>query len=465
MSDDAASWSDLNRSGVMRVIVLVSFGAWLHGADELMVSTITPQIVGDIGGAAHVAWLTALYEVGSIVAAACTALLVGRFGLSRSMMSAALVYGFGCLVSGVAPSIETMLAGRLLQGLGGGAMIALAFVTIQRQVEPRLMARAYAVLSMAWGFAAFAGPMTGALFAEAGHWRGAFHFYAIQAVAFATLAFFLLPGIEKTERISPAFPWRVFVLAAGVISIAQAGVERGVGGAISFAVAGLLLIGLFFAADARKSAKDRMFPRTPWRMQLASSAALMLVLFMAMSTMGFITYGPLFLNRLHDVGPVEAGSLLLLESIGWSVSAIFISGMAPRLERRLIIAGLSLVTFGTALFAYAIPAGVMPLVALGALLQGGGFGIAWSFMMRRTVMLTDGEDKDRIAAAIPTTQRLGYALGAAFAGMLVNGYGFADGATVETVRYAAVALFALSLVPAFIGLSAMLRLVSMRLPE
>ncbi|MCB1460407.1 MAG: MFS transporter, partial [Nitratireductor sp.] len=122
----AASWSELFSSGLTGRILLLSFGVWLHAADELMVSTITPAMIASIGGEKYVAWLIALYEVGSIVSGAASAIIVLRFGVRFSMAGAALVYFAGCLVSGLAPDMTSMLAGRLIQGLGGGAMIALS---------------------------------------------------------------------------------------------------------------------------------------------------------------------------------------------------------------------------------------------------------------------------------------------------------------------------------------------------
>ena len=75
-----ASWSDLLRSRHFGQVVLVCFGIWLHAADELMVSTISPAMVSDIGGERYVAWLIALYEVGSIVAGALAASMALRLG-------------------------------------------------------------------------------------------------------------------------------------------------------------------------------------------------------------------------------------------------------------------------------------------------------------------------------------------------------------------------------------------------
>jgi MFS family permease len=89
----------------------------------------------------------ALYQLGSIVAGAATGTLALRFGLGTAMMFAALVYAGGCTLSALAPDMATMLLGRLLQGCGGGSMVALAHVGITQLFPPERWPRLLALIS------------------------------------------------------------------------------------------------------------------------------------------------------------------------------------------------------------------------------------------------------------------------------------------------------------------------------
>ena len=73
--DEAVRWREiLNRKyGVS--LALVCLGIWLHAADSLLVATMVPAIVADIGGAELISWTVALYGIGSIVAGASSGLL------------------------------------------------------------------------------------------------------------------------------------------------------------------------------------------------------------------------------------------------------------------------------------------------------------------------------------------------------------------------------------------------------
>ncbi len=456
-----ASWSALLRSGRFGQVALLSFSVWLHAADELMVSTVTPAMTAEIGGERYIAWLTALYEIGSIVAGAACALLVLNLGLRLTMGTAALTYLAGCLVSGFAPGMEAMLAGRLVQGLGGGAMIATTFVAIHRILPDHLGARGYALISVVWGVSAFSGPFVGALFAEAGWWRGAFFVFAAQAAGLALLAFTRLRDVGSHHETEPEASSRgvgrlavsIALLAAGVVAIAASGIEVSAVRTPILGLAGLALLIAFLRLDAG-AGNRRLLPRQPWNIATPQGAVILLVLFISAATSGLITYGPLLLTRLQELNAVEIGFILLLESIGWSTVAITLSGLPKRYETTAIGIGFTASTLAIAGFIPAFVSGPIWLIAVLAYIMGGGFGAAWAFMTRRATALAPSTEKERVASAIPTVQRLGYALGSAYVGIIANGAGFADSSGRETAAHSSQLIFSLSLVPALIGLAA-----------
>jgi hypothetical protein len=92
----------------------------------------------------------------------------------------------------------------------------------------------------------------------------------------------------------------------------------------------------------------------------------------------------------------------------------------------LIRYGSIMVIAGVALFAWSVPAGWVSLVVLAATMQGGGFGLCWAFITRRTIAAARETDRERTAGALPTVQMLGYAIGAATAGIVANSLGFAS---------------------------------------
>jgi len=80
------------------------------------------------------------------------------------MMFSALVYGVGCAASALAPSMAVMLVGRIVQGLGGGAMLALSYVGVSLLFPERLWTHVLAIVSGVWGISSLVGPLVGAAF-------------------------------------------------------------------------------------------------------------------------------------------------------------------------------------------------------------------------------------------------------------------------------------------------------------
>ena len=250
------------------------------------------------------------------------------------------------------------------------------------------------------------------------------------------------------------FPWRIILLGTGVVLVAEAGVSQGIAETIAWVAAGVALILAFLHFDARAGRGGRMLPLGSLDWRKPSGQVISMVLFLSAATTGLITYGPLLMTQIHGMSPFETGIVLLLESVGWSVVAVIAAGIPDRYEKQMIAAGFTLAMSGVALLAIIMASGPAYAITFGSVMMGAGFGLAFVSMIRRATRLVDESDRERVASAIPTTQRLGYALGAAFTGMIANASGFGETASLETARQAAHAIFTIALVPAVIGLAA-----------
>lgn len=445
--------------GRWAVLLLVCGGIWLHAADTTVVATVMPAAVSELGGAAWVAWAWMLELVGAIVAAAGCGLLAARRGAGQAAALAALVFALGCCVTALAADMGGFLAGRLLQGLGGGALVALCHIGISVAFPERLWARAYAVVALVWGFSALAGPLVGGLFAEAGYWQGAFWAFALQALAAALAAPRLLP--RKGGGASGGLPGpSLALLVPAVLAVGLAGVLADWWLAAAAALAGVLLLLGFLKVELGATVSllpRRSLPITHVRAGLV--AALMLTL----AAISFATYGPLLLQALHGLTPLQFGYITALESVAWSLLALLTSRLHPRVEGPCLRWGPVMIVGGLLLFAFTLPRGPLWGVILAALLQGGGFGLCWTFVARRIVAAARPEERELAAGALPTVQMLGYALGAAAAGIVANGLGFAGqgggpASSTETLQAVARWLFLAFLPPGLLGIVAAWRL-------
>jgi MFS family permease len=464
LSHHPAGWRALATGGNATKIAVVSLGVWLHAADGLLVATMMPAIIAEIGGVRLIGWNFALYEIGSIVAGASGAHLLRHIGLRPAMTAAALIYLAGCAVSALAPAMPIMLLGRILQGLGGGGLMALSFIAVARLFDPALMPRVMAAISALWGMSAFLGPLVGGLFAGAGLWRWAFWAFAAQAGLLA-LWLWRTRSIELApEGAAPAprFPAvRLALLAGGVTAIAAAGLGKSLALSLALIAAGAACLGWFARRDGL-AGDERLLPPRPFDPFSTLGAPLVMIMCFAIATIALGTYGPVIMVTLHNLTPLEAGYVIALESIGWSVAAVLISGVPERWDRTMIITGLLVIAASIVGLVHALPQGPVWLIVVLATVQGAGFGSAWTFVLRRATKLAPQSEHNRVASAIPTVHRLGYAIGAAAIGIIANAAGFGEGIDMASARSVGFWIIVACLPFAVLGLLAAVNFVSNR---
>ena len=432
-------------------------GVWLHAADALVATTVMPSAIAEIGGLSYIYWTIALYELGSIIAGAVTGVGVVALGLRTAMMASALVYALGCAASALAPSMAVMLVGRLVQGLGGGAMLALSYVGVSQLFPERLWTRVLALVSGVWGVSSLFGPLVGGVFASAGLWRGAFWAFGAQALLLVALTPLLVGAHRATPAEAGAIPGRqIAVLTVGVLVMSFAGVQTDVPAIAALTVAGLAV--LAFVLRLEHGARARLFPPTPLSFGVPWGAGYAMVLALATATVSFTVYGPLLMMRLFDVSPLTAGFMIATESIAWTLAALAVARVTPAQEPRLIRIGALLVTAGIVALATTMPRGPVAALLPGGILQGAGFGISWAFVLRRIVAGVAEGERERASAAMPTLQMIGYAIGAAASGVVANALGLTESAPVDVARVVGFWVFAAFLPLAFVGVAAAFRM-------
>jgi MFS family permease len=422
---DLSAWQELRASGRLGSFVLLCLGVWLHAADSFLAATTMPPAVAEIGGLAFISWTLALYQLAGIVAGAGVAVAARRFGMRRVLVAGAASYALGCAASAIAPDMAVMLAGRLVQGAGGGAMIALTYVATQRLFPERLWTRLMAIVSAIWGASSLVGPLIGGAFADAGLWRGAFWAFAAQAAALAGAAAVALRGLPPGDVAGSAsgrWPWHPLgVLSAGVLLIAFSGAASNVAAAAALGLGGCAL--LVAAARIDALGPVRLMPTALLRPRGRAGAGLLMALLLAAGATAFSAYGPLLTETLFGISTLKAGALLAAESVTWTVATLGFAGADPRWDRTLIRAGATAITAGGAGLAAFTPGGPLGLVLASLMVQGAGFGICWPFVVRRIVQLAPAGERDISASATSTLQRIGYAVGASAAGVVANASG------------------------------------------
>ena len=447
-----AAWSELftGRNG-WRALALTG-GVALHAVNVHIVTTVLPSVVREIGGLDWYAWSTTLFVVGSIVGATLSVRLLAVLGPRGTCLAALAVFTAGSMGCALAPAMHWMLAGRTVQGLGGGLLAALSYALIQLVFAQRLWPRAVALVSGMWGVATLCGPAVGGLFAQAGHWRWAFWFLLPVAAAQALLVVVQLrPGAgvrHARPTTMPRIPaLQIGLLAASVLVIAASGLLSDLG----WQAAGVVL-GLAIGATATRidrQAAVRLLPTGAYalRTPLGAIYASVALLLIGTTTEIFVPY---FLQLLHGHSPLAAGYLTAAMAGGWSAGSLLSSGRSGAGADRMLRAGPVACTLGLVALALLLPfpgknlgAGFETvLVAVALVIVGLGVGIGWPHLVTRVLSLAPKGEEGLASASITTIQLYGMAVGAAVAGLVANAAGLTLPGGVEGAQSAAAWLFA-----------------------
>ncbi|HEV2920400.1 MAG TPA: MFS transporter, partial [Actinomycetota bacterium] len=153
--------------GLVLTITLVAFEA-------LAVITILPAIKDDLHGIRLYGWVTSAFQLGVMVGIVVAGGQADRRGPAPPFVAGVLVFVAGLTIGGLAPSMLMLVLARGLQGLGAGAVPAVAYAAIGRSYPEALRPRMFAVLSTAWVVPGLIGPAISALVAARFGWRAVF---------------------------------------------------------------------------------------------------------------------------------------------------------------------------------------------------------------------------------------------------------------------------------------------------
>src|SRR4029450_7010878 len=175
----------------------------------------------------YYAWSFSLFLIGMLFATVVCGRVSDRLGPANPLLAGLVIFLVGLVMSGTAEHMAQLLTGRLVQGLGGGALHAATFVCVAQAFRPIQRPKMFTYISTAWVLPSFVGPPASAWLTEHLSWHWVF-FAVIPLVIFGGIT--PLPSLLRMIRLyqpgnsdqsqRPAPLW-----AAGLLCIATAALQ------------------------------------------------------------------------------------------------------------------------------------------------------------------------------------------------------------------------------------------------
>lgn len=412
----------------------LSLGVSLVIMDATIVNVALPVVIEDLGlDAADAQWMNAIY---SLVFASLM-LTVGRigdqYGRRRLYAVGLVVFMLASLAAGAATGPATLIAARLVQGLGAAMVLPSTLSTLNAMFTGRARGIAFAIWGSTIGGMAAVGPLVGGWLATDVSWRWAFWLN----IPFGLVA---LVGIRRTldETRDTSLQRGVDVPGVLLSSIGLAGIvfaliegdycgwwQTADGGLspVPFAlVGGLALVAVFVAVERRRVRTGKVALVDLGLLRLRSFRfGVLAALVVAMGEFGLLFTLPLLLQGALGYSALGTGWIVLWLALG----TFLVSGATPRLSERwgqTAVVRIGLVLEAVAIGGLALTLGTaVSGAALAAWLFGYGVGVGMATAQLTSVILADVPvaESGQASGFQTTVRQLGSALGVALLGGLL----------------------------------------------
>lgn len=399
-------------------VALVSMLAF----EAMAVAAAMPAIAAALDGIS----LYALAFGGMLATSVLGMVLAGRscdrHGPLRATVVGLTVFAAGLLIAGLAHGPNGMLwlvAGRIVQGLGGGMLGVTLYVGLGQVVPPSLHPRLFAVTAAAWVLPALVGPSVAAWLVDVLGWRAVF---LVVAAAVPVAAALLLPALRRLPppvRAEAAASSSPAIIGWAALGAAGALLLHGAGKAGSpWQLLGALGLGLAVAGYAAR----HLLPRGSLVAAAGLPAVIALRGLLAASFATAEVFVPLYLTSRSGWSLAQAGLALSLGGVLWSAgSALQARLRDPAHRRRGLQAGFVALTLGLAIVGVQMLLGHSAwLVAAGWSLAGFGIGLSFPMLSVLTLSLSAPDEQGRNSSALQLSDALCCSAALAIAGALFN---------------------------------------------
>jgi MFS family permease len=393
--------------GLVLMMTLVAFEA-------LAVATAMPVVEDDLGDLELYGLVFSAFMLANIVGIAYAGRAADLHPPARAYAIGLVLFGVGLAISGLAPSMLALVAGRVVQGFGAGAVTTVGYVAIARGYDETIRPRMFAVLSTAWVVPGLIGPAVAGAVAEHLHWRWVF------LGLLPVLPFVGLLTVNQFRRLGPTTPASnpTSVLVASGLALGATAVLAAPSLSNGWLAAVLMVAGAVLAVPLLR----RLLPPGTFSLAPGLPVAIAVMGLLNLAFGGAEAFLPLTLNDVRGQSPTIAGLALTAATMTWTAGSWIQARKATAWSQRSVaLAGLLFVLVGIAGVGAAtsdrVPVGVVALIWGSA---GLGMGLAYPTI---SLAVLGAAAEDAVGAASASMQFvtvLGLAIGTGLGGAVVG---------------------------------------------
>ena len=421
----SAGSADKLDPALVRLAAIVLLGAVTVQLDTTIV-TVAIDTLGQRFSAplSTVQWVTTGYLLAMAVVVPLSGWAMDRFGAKQMWLFSLTAFLAGSVLCGLAWNVESLVAFRVVQGIGGGLILPLMQSIVAQAAGPTALRRLMGVIAVPSMVAPVLGPVLGGVIVDQLSWRWVFFVNVPVCAAALYAAVRGMPAGSRSEAhrldvlglalLSPA-------LALVVFGLSEAGVSSGFGHAkVMWPLLGGVALLAGFVVHALRTRIEPIIDLRLFRAKAFAASAGMMFLF-GISLFGGLFLVPLFDQQVRGLSPAEAGLMLAPQGIGMGLMLVVVGRFASGASARTIAAvGLVLAAVGTLPYTQADATTNGVVLGLSLALRGAGIGAAFVAVMTASYHGLPRASIPRATSAVRIFQQVGASLGTAVLAVVVS---------------------------------------------
>jgi EmrB/QacA subfamily drug resistance transporter len=358
------------------LIATVSVGALVTVLSATIVNVAIPTLGRDLDASLlEVQWVATAYLLSLTAVIPLSGWACERFGTRRVWLGSLFAFLCGSVLCGAAWSAESLIAARVLQGLGGGMVLPVAQAIVVRRSDPRRIGEVLSVIALVNLSGPTLGPVLGGVLVGEVSWRWLFLVNVPLCLVPLALGLRILPredGVRGRRLDIVGLLLLPPALALFTYGLARTAAGGGFDGVAIGTLAGGLVLAAAFVAHARGLGRDALIDLGLLADRGFRACATMATSFGALM-FGMLFLLPLYWESVRGSTPLEAGLLMVPQGIGSLISLLIVGRLADRHGSRIIVlVGLVLASLATIPFALADESTPIPLLLAALVLRGIG---------------------------------------------------------------------------------------------
>ncbi len=297
---------------------------FLAALDQTVVSTAMPRIIADLGGFDRFTWVTTSYLVASTTFVPIVGRLSDLYGRKTFFLGGIIIFLLGSVLAGASQSMNQLILFRAIQGIGGGSIMALSFVSVGDLFPPAERGKYQGIVAGVFGLSSVIGPTLGGFITDNLSWNWIFYVNVPLSILVIALFIRFFPNI-RPDRLAQRLDFAGMGLLVLIVVPLMVGLSLGgvhidwvslqTGGILGFAA---IMIALFIFVEQR--ADEPIMPLGIYSNRVVT-ISLIAVFITGFGMFGAIIFVPLYFQGVLGASATSSGSFLTPMMLSMVVAA------------------------------------------------------------------------------------------------------------------------------------------------